>query len=579
MIRALFLTLLLVLPGLADDRKPNVVLFLIDDLSHFTMTPYGGRFVEIIDQPSSRKSIVMPRIEKLAEQGIRCDHAYTYAICENTRVALMTGMHNGRNLIQPKALHASQITFGDVFQRQGYATGMYGKWKQTRGTPTIPALDYISELGWDDYLCFDVTGEGFRCIEPTLVENGKLTNYHKTGKKDPVTGRRPYGPELCNRAALKFIEKHKDRPFFLYYPMILVHDEHTPTPDTKPESIYDEWDLSKPHGKAKMLGDDRRYLPDMLTYMDKMVGKVIDKLAELDLSDNTLVIFMGDNGTKETFRMTMADGTTHDGGKGGSDRSGEQVGLIFHWPGKVPTGSYDGLVDVVDLYPTLFDACGIEMPNADKIDGVSQWPQITGVSDKPARNAIYHWFNMNDILPRTERLRIYAFDADFKRYAPDSRYPKGRFFDRRSDPEEVAGERGEALGWGHYFHAGLDLDKLTDEQRKAWDELGKVLEAKKEVPVTALAIKAEKNELKVGEKTTLGTAIKPTNATRNNVVWVSSNPEVARIDKFGEITALKPGEVEIRVFSWQDARPLANGKKPEFKTDGIQAMHRLKITD
>ena len=72
-------------------------------------------------------------------------------LCENTRVALMTGMHNGRNYIQPKALHASQITFSDVFKRSGYATGMYGKWKQTRGTLEIPAKRYISEFGWDDY--------------------------------------------------------------------------------------------------------------------------------------------------------------------------------------------------------------------------------------------------------------------------------------------------------------------------------------------------------------------------------------------------------------------------------------------
>ena len=92
--------------------------------------------------------------------------------------------------------------------------------------------------------------------------------------------RRWYGPDICNRRALEFIERHKSEPFFLYYPMILVHDEHKPTRNTRPRSLFDNCDEAKEN-------DDRRFFPDMLAYMDKLIGRVIDKLEEHGLRDNT----------------------------------------------------------------------------------------------------------------------------------------------------------------------------------------------------------------------------------------------------------------------------------------------------
>ena len=99
-----------------------------------------------------------PRIDEIAREGVRCDMAFAYPLCENTRIALMSGLNNDRNFLHCKRQHASDITFGDTFQRAGYATGIFGKWKQTRGTREIPGKDYIYEFGWDEFCCFDVVG-------------------------------------------------------------------------------------------------------------------------------------------------------------------------------------------------------------------------------------------------------------------------------------------------------------------------------------------------------------------------------------------------------------------------------------
>lgn len=580
-----YLALLFVACQAQAGRPPNVVFFLIDDLNHYGLSAYGAEAVSSTQGYFTNATLYTPRIDSLAEAGVRCDQAFVHPVCEPTRVALMSGMHNGRNFPECKALHASQITFGDVFKQAGYATGMYGKWKQTRGTPTLPGDVYISQFGWDDYLCFDVANKARgwrRFIDPTLYRNGEQEHYTRRDL-DPATGRRWYGPDLCNRAALKFIEDHRHEPFFLYYPLILVHDEHTPTPDTRPRSLYDDFDTEAENGYGHMKGDDRRYFPDMLAYMDKMVGNVLDQLDALNLREQTLVVIMGDNGAKACFDFTLRDGTVRRGGKGHHKDKGEHVPLIFSRPGIVPAGTadtmrtYEGLFDVVDIYPTLLDACGLEIPNRDRIDGVSAWPQVTGKQDGVHREALYKWYNSNRGHGESEKAVSYAQTTRFKRYAPHSIYPQGRFFDLQSDPHEEAGERGPKVGWEDWFHAGLDVERLTPQQQEAYEMLGRVLEANQYVPVKGLAIAGGAATLGVGETCTLTCRVTPSDATRNNVVWESSDPAIAGVDKFGDVTAHQPGRIEITVYSWDDAWPVANTRRPEYRRDGVKDVMALEV--
>jgi arylsulfatase A-like enzyme len=301
----------------AGADRPNVVFFLIDDLGHYGVTAYGSDRITSTQGVFTNEPFATPRIDSLARDGVRCEYAYVYPLCEPTRVALMTGMNNSRNFIQAKALYESQITFGDLFRQEGYATCITGKWKQSRGTREVPGKEYISRFGWDEFCCFDVIGEDKRMIEPYIVENGRVA---KLQGIDPETGRRFYGPDIFNRCALDFIERHRNAPFFLYYPMVLVHDEHTPTPDTRPKDLFDGFDVEKKAEYGPMTGDERRYFPDMLRYTDRMIGRVLDKLDALGLSKNTLVVVMGDNGTKECFAHVLPDGSLYTGGKGSGCR-------------------------------------------------------------------------------------------------------------------------------------------------------------------------------------------------------------------------------------------------------------------
>ena len=413
----------------------------------------------------------------------------------------MSGMNNNRNYIQTKALHESQITFGDIFKQAGYATGIAGKWKQSRGTAAIPGKDYVDQFGWDDIYCFDVVGEGSRHIDPNFVINGVVTFFkQQNGGIDPVTGRRWYGPDLINQFALNFIEAHQNEPFFLYYSMLLVHDEHTPTPDTEPQSIFDNWEAGyapqpavNEYGSFK--GDDRRYFPDMVAYMDKMIGNIIDKLDDLNLRENTLIVLMGDNGTKSAYSYTLSDATEFIGGKGECRANGLQVPLLLSQPGTIAPGiEYNGLINLTDIFPTICEAAGLEIPNAGDLDGISFWPQAIGNTATAHRDHIYTWYNANKPRTDTTKLVQFAQEIDFKRYAPDENnppnFPQGRFFDLRTDPLELEDAYNNTVNTGLsiILRSGLDLTTLTVEQQAAYDRLGLVLANNTEVAATDLGI-------------------------------------------------------------------------------------------
>lgn len=506
-LRPALILLVTVLSTHAADR-PNVVFILLDDLSHYAVSAYGATHLNSTQVDSMGDSffdpvpVATPEIDRLANEGLLAGNAFAYAICEPTRVALMTGMNNNRNFIKAKALHESQITFGDIFKQAGYATGIAGKWKQSRGTAEIPGKDYVDQFGWDDIYCFDLIGEGSRHIDPNFVINGVVT-YFKTvnGGIDPDTGRRWYGPDLVNRFALSFIEEHQNEPFFLYYPMLLVHDEHTPTPDTLPQSIYDNFEtVTYPLGKEDPTyeygafdGDDRRYFPDMVAYMDKMIGNIIDKLDELNLREDTLIVIMGDNGTKASFSYTLADNSEFVGGKGECRANGLQVPLILSHPGTISQGTqYNGLINLTDIFPTICEAAGLEIPNADNLDGISFWQQAIGVSAVAHREHIYTWYNANKAMTDTSKLIKFAQEIDFKRYTPDENgeFPLGRFFDLRSDPFELEDAYSNTVdtGSGIFLRSGLDLATLTTEQQAAYDRLGTVLVNNTYATVTDLGI-------------------------------------------------------------------------------------------
>ncbi|MGJ8695308.1 MAG: sulfatase-like hydrolase/transferase [Verrucomicrobiaceae bacterium] len=567
----------------ASSTKNNVVFILIDDLSHLGISAYGSNGMAFRDNVPAPVELHTPRIDQLAAGGTRCDRAFAYPLCEPTRIALMSGKYNHRNLLQKKAQHASDITFSDAFKKAGYRTGIFGKWKQSRGTKEIPAKDYLYQFGYDSFCCFDLVKQGNRFFNPDLVIDGEIKRFDDS--IDPATGRRYYGPDICNRHALQFIEDNKDQPFFLYYSFALVHKEdegnyHVPTPDSKPQSEFDEFDddFQDPNGNDRVT---RKHFPDMIRYTDTLVGNVIDKLQSLNLRRNTLIVLMGDNGTQIPFIHLLADGSKYPGAKGTTTDHGTHVPLIFSQPGRVPQATYPGLVDLIDIYPTLCAAADIPVPNPTAIDGLNFWPQIQQNGTSHRDHIFVHYaepyFPEKQNKGQDPVILRYAFDKKYKRYAPHPGFPRGRFFDIRADTLELTGNKKvKAPNFNIVYHSGLDLDQLNGEQQAAFERLGKVIDHNKFITLRALGIARTKLVLKKGETRALHANLTPTNATINNLIWESSDPNIASIDKFGTLKAHSPGTATITAYSWQDARPTANNQPVTYHRTGIS--HSLTLT-
>jgi hypothetical protein len=219
----------------------------------------------------------------------------------------------------------------------------------------------------------------------------------------------------------------------------------------------------------------------------------------------------------------------------------------------------------------------VEIPYRDKLDGISFWSQLTGESQAEHRDVIYTWYIGNNQYTDEKAILRYAFNKEFKRYAPTHLYPEGRFFDLRTDPLERVGDSFELLRWGVRQYSGLDTDNLTPEQQEAYNALGEILRHHEYVPVDALEIKSKTTRMKIGETISLTCDVIPDNATRFRTIWESSDPEVASIDKFGEVTAHSQGEAWIRVFSWDDANPTSTNLDSTYFRSGVQDVITITV--
>jgi arylsulfatase A len=370
-------------PARAADR-PNVVLVMADDLGYETIGANGGT------------SYRTPTLDRLAAGGVRFDHCFAQPLCTPTRVQLMTGAYNVRNYITFGQMDPTLTTFGNLFQQAGYVTGIAGKWQLGRD------LELPRKFGFTEYCLWQHTRRPPRYANPGLEINGVERNF-SNGE---------YGPDLVNDFARAFITRHKDRPFFLYYPMLLTHAPYQPTPESE------DWN---PKAIGEKINDHPGHFNDMVVHMDRLVGKLLATLDEHKLREKTLVIFVGDNGTKRGTRSMMGDREII-GGKGTTTAAGMHVPLIVSWPGKIRTGEVcHDLIDSTDFLPTLCDAAEIVPPAELRIDGRSFLPQLRGETGRP-RSWIYSWYS-----PRGEALREFAFNERYKLYRT------GEFYDLNQD--------------------------------------------------------------------------------------------------------------------------------------------------
>jgi arylsulfatase A len=375
--------------GLSAQERANLIVIMADDLGFECLSANGGLSYET------------PHLDRLAATGVRFTNAHAQPLCTPTRVQVMTGQYNVRNYVGFGQLKRDEITFGNLLRDAGYATAIAGKWQLGR------VAELPKQFGFDEHVLWQHTRFAPRYPNPGLEVQSEPRDY--------TNGE--YGPDLINAFALDFITKQakdKSKPFLLYYPMILPHFPHQATPDSA------AWD---PKVRGENKARNPAYFVDMVRYMDKMVGNVVAKLEELELRDNTLVLFVGDNGTNVDLRSRM-HGYNVRGGKRFTTVRGTHVPMIANWPGRIMPSVCGDLVDTTDFLPTLCEAAGVIPVVALPRDGRSFLPQLFGKKGNP-REWIYCWYS-----PRGEPLQVFAYDKKFKLYRT------GALFDYRDDPLE-----------------------------------------------------------------------------------------------------------------------------------------------
>lgn len=367
--------------------RPNVILILVDDAGVETVGAYGGEYRT-------------PRIDALARGGTRFVNAHATPLCTPSRVRLLTGRYSFRNYKAFGHLGPGEPTIARLLKRSGYRTAVAGKW-QLSGNP----LDGVpgstpQQAGFDEWRLWNTEASevaaGCRYWTPTLETNGR---------RETFPGR--FGPDLVNDFALDFIGRRRDRPFFLYYSMLLPHDPFVATP-LRPE-----------------VGSREQNFASMVEYLDYLTGTILDRVDRLGIADRTLVVLVADNGSHPLI-VSRRLGEAVRGGKASTLDAGTHVPLIMRWPGKLQPSTVDEqLVDLTDLFATILTAGG-QAAAAAHSDGHDLLPSPTGVA-RPVRQAIFMDFDLDWWPLHPTR---YAFTDRWKLY------DDGRFFDVLADPAE-----------------------------------------------------------------------------------------------------------------------------------------------
>ena len=426
-----------------NDDRPNIVLIMADDLGAECIGAYG-----CLDYKT-------PVLDRLAREGVKFENCHAQPLCTPSRVQIMTGRYNHRNYIGFGNFDTEEITFGHILQEAGYDTCMAGKW-QLGGDYATPI-----DLGFEHY-CLQ------NAIDPVEYYERSTRGRERYWGYPPITadGRlyesdEQYGPDMISEFASDFICEQRDRPFFLYYPMILPHSPYAPSPLSE--------DGDKGGGKVCEL----KYFKDMIEYVDVLVGRIIESLEASGQRENTILLFTGDNGTTYPVQVTatapegyarvlginrvrhasqlpegqtptLRDGlwegpltaTTEGDIPGGKDLMnyrGTHVPLIVDWPryrsAHAEFGhSCEDLVDFTDMLVTFAELADADLPQDRTIDGRSFAPRLTGEGESPREWIFCHYWGFGR---KQDEARTSVHDARWKLY------DDGSFFDLDVDPEET----------------------------------------------------------------------------------------------------------------------------------------------
>lgn len=340
-------------------RRPNILMILTDDQGYGDVGIHGN------------DRIHTPNIDGIARSGVDMTNFSMMPVCSPTRACLLTGRYNyrtgvtdtwlGRSMMRP-----DETTLAEALKSGGYRTGIFGKWHLGDCYP-MRSIDN----GFDESLVC----RGGGLAQPSGPPNN--------GYFDPILDhngvpekRRGYCTEIFTDAAFGFIDRHKDQPFFVY---LAVNVPHVPLEvDEKYVKPYLDAGLDETTARTYA----------MITNLDENIGRLLNRLSEHGLSEDTIVIFMGDNGPQyPRFNCGLRDV------KGSVYEGGIRVPCFIKWPKRIRPGSeVDRMAGHVDMFPTLLEACRVKTPGSLPIDGVSLMPILAGdVSDLPERYMFFQW--------------------------------------------------------------------------------------------------------------------------------------------------------------------------------------------
>jgi arylsulfatase A-like enzyme len=342
----------------AEARRPNVVLVMTDDQGYGDLSCHGNPVIQT------------PNLDKLYAQSIRLTDFHVGPTCSPTRAALMTGRYCNRTgvwhtIMGRSLLRKDEVTIADVFSSGGYRTGIFGKWHLGDNYPFRP-----QDRGFDEVL---VHGGGGVGQGPDYWGNDYFDDtYFHNGRPEKFEG---YCTDIWFDGAMKFIEASKKRPFFCYIPTNAPHG---------PYNVADKY--SKPY-RDKGVQENQAKFYGMITNIDENMGRLMKRLKELGLQENTILIFMTDNGTSGGYSGGMR------GKKGSEYEGGHRVPCFIRWPDGGLTGGIDvdRLTAHIDLLPTLIELCGLNKSHGLKFDGDSvvqllkredaNWPERILITD------------------------------------------------------------------------------------------------------------------------------------------------------------------------------------------------------
>ena len=428
----------------ADVEPPNFIVVMVDDMGYAGVSCFGNPYFRT------------PEIDRLAAEGMRLtDFHSSGTVCSPTRAGLLTGRYQQRSgieaVIHPHTEHAEhrkglqevEVTFAELLQAAGYATGLIGKWHQgyTESNETFHPQNH----GFEEFI-------GYHSGNIDFVSHVGDHNLHDWWHGRQETHEDGYTTDLINRYATDFIRRHKDQPFCLYVAHEAIHNpvQVRGDPVRRTTAGWNRW---------KPASDEERVekLKGMTLPIDEGIGQIRELLQELGLAERTLVLFFSDNGASADF--PSGDPMLR-GRKGSVYEGGHRVPCIAWWPGRIAAGSSHGDPSItLDVMPTLLSLAGVDAPKQRPLDGVDLSPILLRQETLASRPL--YWASLSNSGNRSEALR----EGAWKLVVQHPNAAPGSFENEKVELYHLLNDPGEQL------NVAAEHPKLSEtmlEQLKQW---------------------------------------------------------------------------------------------------------------